>query len=115
VFLPPTVAPSRVQAIREQCAQRHLAHSTEMESLGVMFGPDASVMRHCQQAVDASAHFFACVLHPAMPTQTAALLLRYCIPALRPSSKRSIVSTRLITPAGTIRRAIARAVSFVVK
>jgi len=83
VFLPPTVAPSRVQAIHEQCAQRHLAHSTEMESLGVMFGPDASVMRHCQQAVDTSAHFFACVSHPAMPTQTAALLLRFCaIPKL---------------------------------
>ena len=78
VFLPPTVAANRVQAIHEQCVQRHLVHSTEMESLGVMFGPDASVMRHCQQAVDASAHFFACVLHPAMPTQTAALLLRYC-------------------------------------
>ena len=69
--------------IREQCALRQLRHSTEMESLGVMFGPNAAVIAHADMSVDESQHFFACIAHPSMHVQTGALLLRYCaIPRL---------------------------------
>ncbi|MDR3736561.1 MAG: hypothetical protein P4L10_13640, partial [Acidobacteriaceae bacterium] len=79
VYLPPTiVCPVTTASIHARCHSRHLSHGTKMESLGVMFGPDASVRAHCESAVDGSAHFFECISHPAMPVQTASLLLRYC-------------------------------------
>jgi Reverse transcriptase (RNA-dependent DNA polymerase) len=80
VYLPPPVAAcARTAAgIRDQCRTRGLSHDTHMESLGVMFGPEAAVRAHCEAAVDASTHMFECLTHPAMPTQTASLLLRYC-------------------------------------
>ncbi|MDR3401982.1 MAG: reverse transcriptase domain-containing protein [Chthoniobacter sp.] len=79
VYLPPTiVCPSICASIQAQCRTRSLSYDTKMESLGVMFGPDADVRAHCESAVDGSSHFFECISHPAMPVQTASLLLRYC-------------------------------------
>jgi hypothetical protein len=76
---PPVATCARTAAgIRDQCRTRGLSHDTRMESLGVMFGSEAAVRAHCEAAVDASAHMFECLTHPAMPTQTASLLLRYC-------------------------------------
>jgi len=83
VYIPPTVAADRLPAIHAACEEKSLRYASEMESLGVMFGPAAAVTAHCEAAVDASEHFFACISHPAMPAQTAAILLRYCaIPKL---------------------------------
>src|SRR5207244_2109786 len=83
VYLPPTLTAKNVAPVQELCTQRRLTFATTMESLGVMFGPTAAVAAHCNAAVDSSEHFFACVSHPAMPVQTACLLLRYCaIPKL---------------------------------
>ena len=83
VYTPPTVAAAQMPSIHALCTERQLPHASEMESLGVMFGPLVSVVAHCDAAVDASEHFFACVAHPSMPVQTASLLLRYCaIPKL---------------------------------
>ena len=78
VFLPQTLSADSIAPIQHMCAQRQLSHAFKMESLGVMFGPAASIAAHCESAVDGSEHFFACVSHPAMPVQTACLLLRYC-------------------------------------
>jgi len=78
VFLPQTLPVESVALVQKMCTDRGLPCSAQMESLGVMFGPAASVTAHCDAAVANSEHFFACVSHPAMPVQTAALLLRYC-------------------------------------
>ena len=83
VYLPPTLEAEQHPAVIAMCESRQLPHATHMGSLGVMFGPPMRIEDHCDAAVDASEHFFACVSHPAMPAQTAALLLRYCaIPKL---------------------------------
>jgi len=80
VYVPPATAASPAVAarIQAQCNERQLPLAPHMESLGVMFGSDADVTAHCEGAVADSEHFFECLSHPAMPTQTAALLLRYC-------------------------------------
>lgn len=83
VYIPPTVLPDHLAEIHAECGQRSLRHATNMESLGVMFGSEEAVRAHCNTAVDDSEHFFRCVSHPAMPAQTAAILLRHCaIPKL---------------------------------
>ena len=78
VYVPCSTAAQVATDIHALCAARNLPHANSMESLGVMFGSEASVVAHCDSAVDDSARFFECVSHPAMPKQTAALLLRYC-------------------------------------
>jgi hypothetical protein len=78
VYLPPTITAQQEQSIGLLCSTRHLAYSRQMESLGVMFGPAASVIAHCNSAVDDSRYFFDCISHPSMHTQTASILLRYC-------------------------------------
>jgi hypothetical protein len=80
VFVPPAVTalPDADARIHALCTERQLPFAPHMESLGVMFGDTAAVTAHCESAVTASEHFFECLSHPAMPTQTAALLLRYC-------------------------------------
>ena len=65
------------------CTQRHLSHSASLETLGVVLGPDAAVESHMLAAVDSHESLFACLIHPAMPTQIAFSLLRHCaIPRL---------------------------------
>lgn len=78
VLLPDTLPAASIAPLQAMCVQRPLPHSTRIESLGVMFGPATAVTAHCETAVASSEHFFACVSHPAMPVQTACLLLRYC-------------------------------------
>jgi hypothetical protein len=65
------------------CTQRHLSHSASLETLGVVLGSDTAVESHTLAAVDSHESLFACLTHPAMPTQIAFSLLRHCaIPRL---------------------------------
>jgi hypothetical protein len=78
VSIPPSTSAEAAARIQALCTVRQLPFAPSMESLGVMFGSDASVTAHCDEAVAASEHFFECVSHPAITKQAAALLLRWC-------------------------------------
>jgi hypothetical protein len=90
VYIPPSTAQSISQQsgeaiahVRELCMQRALQQRESMEALGVMYGTDADIERHCDAAVDESDFFFQAICHKEMGTQMAFSLLRYCgIPKL---------------------------------
>lgn len=80
VFIPTSTPADDATSIRTLCESDayHLPHSDHMESLGVMFGPTAHIIKHCDDAVDKSEYLFECLSHKDMPAQSALLLLRYC-------------------------------------
>jgi len=78
VYLPPTLDSTASAAARADCAARQLPHASYLESLGVMFGDDATVAAHCHSTVAGHEQFFHLLSHPAMPAQVAFTLLRFC-------------------------------------
>jgi hypothetical protein len=79
VYIPASVstAEDRERIIRA-CADRSLAHSDRMESLGVMHGSDDAIRTQCAETVERHRSFFTALTHPAMPVQIGLTLLRYC-------------------------------------
>ena len=79
VYLPDTLADDEERSrVMHTCSTLGLAYSDSLETLGVMLGNEDAVAAHAEAAVRSHEPLFACLEHPAMPTQVALLLLRYC-------------------------------------